>query len=226
MKGTLLANTALFRGASPQEAEAMLNCLGAAERGYTKGEQIYRSGDYVTDLGMVLSGSVLIQTDDLWGNTTVLDRIGPGQIFAETYACVPGEPLMVDVVAAEGTQVLFLNVERVLRVCSHTCAHHSKLIRNLLLLSAQKNLNLSRKIFYTSSKTIRGRLLSYLSYQARRNGTPSFTIPFNRQQLADYLNVERSALSNELSKMQRDGLLVVEKNHFTLTRNSSDLSHD
>lgn len=204
----------------------MLNCLGAAERGYTKGEQIYHSGDYVTDLGMVLSGSVLIQTDDLWGNTTVLDRIGPGQIFAETYACVPGEPLMVDVVAAEGTQVLFLNVERVLRVCSHTCAHHSKLIRNLLLLSAQKNLNLSRKIFYTSSKTIRGRLLSYLSYQARRNGTPSFTITFNRQQLADYLNVERSALSNELSKMQRDGLLVVEKNHFTLTRNSSDLSHD
>lgn len=204
----------------------MLNCLGTAERGYTKGEQIYHSGDYVSDLGMVLSGSVLIQTDDLWGNTTVLDRIGPGQIFAETYACVPGEPLMVDVVAAEGTQVLFLNVERVLRVCSHTCAHHSKLIRNLLLLSAQKNLNLSRKIFYTSSKTIRGRLLSYLSYQARRNGTPSFTIPFNRQQLADYLNVERSALSNELSKMQRDGLLVVEKNHFTLTRNSSDLSHD
>ena len=226
MKVTLLANTALFRGASPQEAEAMLNCLGAAERGYTKGEQIYHSGDYVTDLGMVLSGSVLIQTDDLWGNTTVLDRIGPGQIFAETYACVPGEPLMVDVVAAEGTQVLFLNEERVLRVCSHTCAHHSKLIRNLLLLSAQKNLNLSRKIFYTSSKTIRGRLLSYLSYQARRNGTPSFTITFNRQQLADYLNVERSALSNELSKMQRDGLLVVEKNHFTLTRNSSDLSHD
>ncbi len=226
MKGTLLANTALFRGASPQEAEAMLNCLGAAERGYTKGEQIYHSGDYVSDLGMVLSGSVLIQTDDLWGNTTVLDRIGPGQIFAETYACVPGEPLMVDVVAAEGTQVLFLNVERVLRVCSHTCAHHSKLIRNLLLLSAQKNLNLSRKIFYTSSKTIRGRLLSYLSYQARRNGTPSFTIPFNRQQLADYLNVERSALSNELSKMQRDGLLVVEKNHFTLTRDSSNLSHD
>ena len=226
MKGTLLANTALFRGTSPLEAEAMLNCLGAMERGYAKGEQIYHSGDYVTDLGMVLSGSVLIQTDDLWGNTTVLDRIGPGQIFAETYACVPGEPLMVDVVAAEGTQVLFLNVERVLRVCSHTCAHHSKLIRNLLLLSAQKNLNLSRKIFYTSSKTIRGRLLSYLSYQARRNGTPSFTIPFNRQQLADYLNVERSALSNELSKMQRDGLLVVEKNHFTLTRNSSDLSHD
>lgn len=222
MKGTLLANTALFRGTSSLEAEAMLDCLGAMERGYAKGEQIYHSGDYVTDLGMVLSGSTLIQTDDLWGNTTVLDKIGPGQIFAETYACVPGEPLMVDVVAAEESQVLFLNVERVLQICPHTCAHHSKLIRNLLLLSAQKNLNLSRKIFHTASKTIRGRLLSYLSYQARRSGSPSFTVPFNRQQLADYLNVERSALSNELSKMQRDGLLVVERNRFTLT---SDLSH-
>ena len=222
MKGTLLANTALFWGTSSLEAEAMLNCLGAMERGYAKGEQIYHSGDYVTDLGMVLSGSILIQTDDLWGNTTVLDKIGPGQIFAETYACVPGEPLMVDVVAAEESQVLFLNVERVLQICPHTCAHHSKLIRNLLLLSAQKNLNLSRKIFHTASKTIRGRLLSYLSYQARRSGSPSFTVPFNRQQLADYLNVERSALSNELSKMQRDGLLVVERNRFTLT---SDLSH-
>ena len=222
MKGTLLANTALFRGTSSLEAEAMLNCLSAMERGYAKGEQIYHSGDYVTDLGMVLSGSILIQTDDLWGNTTVLDKIGPGQIFAETYACVPGEPLMVDVVAAEESQVLFLNVERVLQICPHTCAHHSKLIRNLLLLSAQKNLNLSRKIFHTASKTIRGRLLSYLSYQARRSGSPSFTVPFNRQQLADYLNVERSALSNELSKMQRDGLLVVERNRFTLT---SDLSH-
>lgn len=224
MKGTLLANTALFRGASPQEAEGMLNCLGAVEKRYSKGEQIYRSGDFVADLGMVLSGSVLIQTDDLWGNTTVLDKAGPGQIFAETYACILGEPLMVDVVAAESAQILFLNVERVLRVCPHTCAHHSKLIRNLLLLSAQKNLNLSRKIFHTSSKTIRGRLLSYLSYQARRNGSSSFSIPFNRQQLADYLNVERSALSNELSKMQRDGLIQVEKNRFTLVREPSDLT--
>ena len=129
---------------------------------------------------------------------------------------------MVDVGAAEDSQVLFPHVERVLQVRPHTCAHHSKLIRNLLLLSAQKNLNLSRKIFHTASKTIRGRLLSYLSYQARWSGSPSFTIPFNRQQLADYLNVERSALSNELSKMQRDGLLVVERNRFTLT---SDLPH-
>lgn len=215
-----LSNTALFRGVPPAEADAMLNCLGAAKRDFARGQAILRTGDLVTELGLVLQGSVLIQTGDLWGNTTVLDSVGPGQVFAETYACTPGEPLMVDVVAAEPAQILFLNVGRVLQVCSRACAHHSKLIRNLLLLSAQKNLNLSRKIFHTAPKTIRGRLLSYLSHQALRSGSDSFSIPFNRQQLADYLNVERSALSNELSKMQRDGLLRVDKNRFTLLRES------
>ena len=189
-----LSKTALFRGATPQEVENMLTCLGAEVRQFPRGEMIYRTGDVVTSLGVVLSGSVLIENDDLWGNTTVLDSIGPGQIFAETYACASGEPLMVNVVAAEPTEVLFLNVDRVLRVCSHACDHHSKLIRNLLSISAQKNLNLSRKIFHTASKSIRGRLLSYLSYQAVRSGSRSFAIPFNRQQLADYLNVDRSAL--------------------------------
>ena len=123
---------------------------------------------------------------------------------------------MVDVVAAEPTQALFLTVERVLTVCSHTCAHHARLVRNLLALSAQKNLNLSRKIFHTSARSIRGRLLSYLSEQAVRSGSRSFTIPYNRQQLADYLNVDRSALSNELGKMAREGLLRTERSRFTL----------
>lgn len=211
-----LSKTALFRGTTPQEVDGMLSCLGAEQRSFSKNEMIYRTGDLVASLGMVLSGNVLIENDDLWGNTTVLDSVGPGHIFAETYACATGEPLMVNVVAAGAVNVLFLNVNRVLQVCSHTCTHHNKLIRNLLTISAQKNLNLSRKIFHTSSKSIRGRLLSYLSYQAVCHGSRAFTIPFNRQQLADYLNVDRSALSNELSKMQREGLLTVDKNHFSL----------
>ncbi len=211
-----LSKTALFRGATPREVEEMLACLGASQRHFSKGELICRAGDVVTALGMVLSGSVLIENDDLWGNTTVLDCVGPGQIFAETYACAAGEPLMVNVAAAVPAQVLFLEVSRVLRVCPHACAHHGKLVRNLLSISAQKNLSLSRKIFHTSSKSIRGRLLSYLSYQAVRSGSRSFTIPFNRQQLADYLNVDRSALSNELGKMRRDGLIRVEKSRFEL----------
>lgn len=215
MRTDISFESALFRGIEPDEAKEMLHCLGAEHKKFEKNERIFRAGDTVTELGLVLMGSILIQNDDFWGNTTVLDHVVPGQIFAETYACT-GEPLMVDVVAAENTEVLFLNVKRVLQTCPQVCAHHSKLIRNLLFLSARKNLNLSRKIFHTSSKSIRGRLLSYLSFQSTRCGSRSFTIPFNRQQLADYLNVDRSSLSNELSKMQKDGLLRVNRNHFEL----------
>lgn len=216
MDAAALARTPLFRGASPEEVEGMLACLGAETRRYAKGETIFRVGDRVSALGLVCSGGVLIQANDLWGATTILDRVGPGHIFAETYACLSGEPLMVDVVAAGPAEVLFLNVERVLTVCARTCGHHSRLVRNLLAIAAEKNLNLARKIFHTASKTIRGRLLSYLSEQAIRSGSGSFTIPFDRQQLADYLNVDRSALSHELGKMQREGLLRVEKNRFFL----------
>lgn len=216
MDFALLSHTPLFAGVSPQEIEAMLACLDTERRHYTKGQIILRSGDTVRSMGIVLSGRVLIEKTDLWGNATVLDSVGPGQIFAETYACTPQEPLMVDAVAAESAEVLFIQVARVLEVCPSSCAHHHTLIRNLLALSAQKNLLLSRKIFYTAPKTIRARLLSYLSDQAIRCGRRSFTIPFNRQQLADYLNVERSALSNELSKMQQDGLIETERNYFRL----------
>lgn len=218
-----LSKTALFYGVTPQEVEEMLSCLGAEERHFAKGEMVYRAGELVRALGMVLSGSVLIENDDLWGNKSVLDRVGPGQIFAETYACAPGERLMVHVVTAEATDVLFLNVNRVLQICTHACGHHNKLVRNLLMISAQKNLNLSRRIFHTSSKSIRGRLLSYLSYQAVCSGSRSFAIPFNRQQLADYLSVDRSALSNELSKMQKEGLLTVTRNQFCLKTESQNI---
>ena len=130
---------------------------------------------------------------------------------------------MVNVTAAEDAEVLFLNVERVLRVCPRACAHHGRLLRNLLTLSAQKNLNLSRKIFHTSAKSIRGRLLSYLSDQAIRNGSRSFVIPFDRQQLADYLNVDRSALSAELGKLRREGVVLAERNRFTLLKDGMEL---
>lgn len=200
----------------------MLHCLWDGQRQFQKGELIYHAGDTVSSLGIVLSGRVLIENSDLWGNTSILDSVGPGQIFAETYACSPGQRLMVNVVAIEASDVLFLSINKVKSVCSQACACHNKLISNLLFISAQKNLNLSRKILHTSAKSIRGRLLSYLSDQAALNGSQEFTILFNRQQLADYLCVDRSALSNELSKMQRDGLLRVDKNHFYLMGHNQD----
>ena len=189
----LLSRSPLFRGAGESGIGEMLSCLGAEERSYEKEEMIYRAGNTVTSLGVVMHGSVMIVNDDLWGNRSILDRVEPGQIFAETYACVPGEKLLVDVFAAEVTEVLFLNVGKMLHLCSK-----------------------SRRIFNTSSKSIRGRLLSYLSDQAVKNESERFDIPFNRQQLADYLGVDRSALSAELGKMQREGLLEFRKNHFHL----------
>lgn len=211
-----ISKTVLFQGTRPEDAEAMLKCLEAREKQFQKDETIYYVGDRVSELGLVLSGSVLIENDDLWGNRSILDRIGSGQIFAETYACVPGEKLLVTVTAAEKTEVLFLNVGKILRVCTNACSFHARLIRNLLTLSAQKNLNLSRRIFHTSAKSIRGRLLSYLSWQAVKQGSREFDIPFNRQQLADYLGVDRSAMSAELGKMKREGLIQVDRSHFRM----------
>lgn len=216
MNFNFLAGTALFQGVSPSDLKSMLHCLEAEEKFYEKGSTILHAGNPVSFLGLVLSGRISVENDDPWGNKSILDSVGPGFVFAETYACIPGEPLMVNVVASEASAVLFLKAGRIFTTCPLACPHHHLLIRNLLAISAQKNLNLSRRIFHTSSKSIRGRLLSYLSFQASRNQSRDFTIPFNRQQLADYLSVDRSALSAELSKMQKEGLLTAAKNHFVL----------
>ena len=211
-----LSRTALFQGSEPEQVKEMMKCFYARERHYRKGEIVLYMGDLVKDLGLVLSGGVTIERDDLLGNRSIFGHAGPGQIFAETYACVPGEPLMVNVVADEDTDILFLDIGRVLTTCRSTCTHHSMLIRNLLLASAHKNLGLSERIMHTSPKSIRGRLISFFSAQAARQGSRSFSIPFNRQQLADYLGVDRSTMCNELSKMQRDGIIEYGKNRFLL----------
>jgi CRP-like cAMP-binding protein len=211
-----LSQTVLFRGISPQDVQSMMTCLQAFTRSYPRGAVIHHAGDTIHCIGMVLSGSVSIENDDVWGNKSILDRVAPGQIFAETYACVPGERLMINVVAAEPVEVLFLNTDKMFTVCSSSCTFHNKLVRNMLSIAAQKSLNLSRRIMHTSSKSIRGRLLSYLSFQAAIHNGREFDIPFNRQQLADYLSVDRSAMSNELSKMQSQGLIEYNKNTFKL----------
>ncbi len=221
-----LAGTPLFYGASPKETEEMITCLGARQRHYKKGEAVHHIGDVISTVGLVVSGSVLIENDDVWGNRSILDKVERGQIFGETYACIPGERMMVSVAAAEPSEILFFDVGKMWKVCPNACRHHHRLIQNLLMISAQKNLNLSRRIFHTSSKSIRGRLFSYLSYQSVKYGSREFVLPFNRQQLADYLGVDRSAMSNELSKMQREGLIQLDKNHVRLPRDNSVSKND
>lgn len=214
MKNILLEKSELFQGIGEKEMEALLDCLKASKRKYKKGEYVCRAGEKLTAMGFVLSGSVNIERNDVWGNQSLVSRVEAGEVFGETYACVPEAVLMVDVAAVEPAEILFLNMERLLTTCSNACGFHNRLIQNLVKVMASKNLNLSRKITHTAPKSIRGRLLSYLSYQAVKQGSRQFEIPFNRQQLADYLGADRSAVSNELSKMQREGLLEYRKNWF------------
>ena len=210
-----LMRTPLFRGMSAEGTAEVLTALGSQRKHYGKGAVILHAGDQASTIALVLSGSVFIENDDCWGNKSILDRVGAGQVFAEAYACAPEEPLLVSVIAVENTEILFLRTAYLLQ--SPARGAMEQLLRNLLMISARKNLHLSRRMFHTAPKSIRERLQSYLSDQATRLGTQEFDIAFNRQQLADYLNVDRSALSNELSKMQKEGLLTVHKNHFSLS---------
>lgn len=209
-------NSTLFRGIEEKDALVMLKCLDARKRCYKKGEMIFRAGDTTDSLGLLLSGSVHLLKEDLWGNQQILSPIAPGQIFAEVYACIKGETFPFRVCAAGDCEVLFLNVKRVLSTCSSSCAFHNRLIQNLLFTLASKNLNLNRKIDYITPKSIRDRVIAYLSDEALRQERNPLELPFNRQQMADYLCVERSALSKELSRMQDEGLISYRKNKFWL----------
>jgi len=211
-----LSNTPLFHGIKENEISHVLSCLGARERTYRKNETIFRAGDTVHEIGLVESGSVNIIVNFYWGSSNIFGHIEKGMIFAENYAAIPGKELICDVVAAEDSEILFLDLTKLLTTCQHGCNYHQRLIHNLLRISAQKSLDLSSRMMHTAPKSIRDRLLSYLSEQAMINGSTRFTIPFDRQQLADYLGVDRSAMSNELSKMQKDGLISFRKNVFIL----------
>lgn len=190
--------------------------MGAHTRTYKDGETVMREGSYAKNFGLVLSGCVRIESCDFWGNKTILGNTLPGQVFAEAYAFSNGSTLMVNAVAFGDTEVMFLDGRKIFDCeCGNTHLALS-FLKNLLYASSGKNLALSRKILNTSPRTIRARLLTYLSEQAKLYGKASFEIEFDRQQLADYLNVDRSALSAELSKMSKDGLLEYSKNKFTL----------
>lgn len=211
-----LSDTPLFRGIDEQEIPSLLDSLAVQKRGFQKGEVILSEGNPTENLGIVLDGMAMIAYNDVWGNTSILGNISPGSTFAEAYACMPGQPLLVSVFAAEDTTVLFLNVRHISSISTNACPFHVKLMQNLLSVCAGKNLQLSKKIQHTSSKTIRGRLMSYFSECAREHGRNTFLVPYNRQQLANYLGVDRSSMCNELSKMQRDGLIAYDRNLFSL----------
>ena len=212
----LMRSSQLFSGISDDELSAMLTCLDVRKESFPKDAFLLRTGDTTEAIGFVLSGSVLVIQEDIWGNRHILSKSGPGQTFASVYACAPGSVLNVSVTAETPVTVLFLNVKRILTVCSSACTHHSRIIRNLLGELSEKNLSLSEKLTHLGQRSTRAKLMSYLSATAQRLGSCEFDIPFSRQQLADYLAVERSGLSLELGKMKKEGLLDFHKNRFFL----------
>ena len=203
-----MTSSPLFRDIAPADLASLLDCLDARERAYEKGAWLLRRGERTDRLGLVLSGTVHILREDFWGSRSIVGLAGPGEIFAESYA-LAGEPLEVSVLAASDARVLFLRVETALTDCG-------QLTRNLTALLAEKNLTLTRKMRHMARRTTREKLLSYLSAQALRSGGPEFDIPMDRQQLADYLAVDRSAMSAALGKLRDEGVLEFRKNHFRL----------
>ena len=213
---SVIRSSPLFSGISENELISMLTCLEARKESFPKDTFLLRVGDTAESIGLVLSGSVLIIQEDIWGNRNILSKAGGGQSFAAAYACAPGSVLNVSVVAETPVIAIFLNVKRILNVCPATCAHHNRMIRNLLGELAEKNLRFGEKLTHMGQRSTRAKLMSYFSAEAQRLGKYEFDIPFSRQQLADYLAVERSGLSLELGKMRKEGLLDFHKSHFVL----------
>jgi len=207
----ILKSNPLFVGLDEGSISSILERSQARTRRVKTGEYILRAGDKTTEMGFVLSGSLLIIQEDLWGHRNIMTRVPAGDIFAEAFAAASGAMLNVSVVAHDDSEILFLDVNRLLSL-----SESGVVVRNLISVLAKKTMAFNEKITHISKRTTREKLLSYLSSQAMRCGSLSFSIAFNRQQLADYLCVERSAMSAELSKLQKEGILSYDKNHFEL----------
>ena len=212
----ILKRTKLFSGISEEDIESMLSCLDASVREFKKGEYVFRGGEHIGQITVLLSGELHIQRDDYWGNRDIVNRISVGEMFGEAYIAPESGALLNDVVALEDSTVIFFNVKRITTVCSASCRFHSMVVQNLFYALSEKNRVLVQKLGHISKRSTREKLMSYLSEQAEHQNSASFSIPFNRQQLADFLSVDRSAMSNELCKMRDDGLIEFEKNQFRL----------
>lgn len=219
----VIRQSPFFNGLTDSEILSALHCVDAQVIKKSEGEYILRAGDRTDCMGLVLSGTILIIQEDLWGHRNVMAKPTAGEVFAEPYGATPDVILNINAIAAESCELLMLNTKRLLTVCSSACEYHNKIVSNLVAVLAGKILQFNNKITHMSKRTTREKLLSYLSSEAIRHGSLSFDIPFDRQQLADFLCVERSAMSVELSKLRKDGILQTKKNHFVLHTLEDDL---
>ena len=214
----VLKNSPLFMGIDENDLQSLLVCLKAVSRTYRKDECVFMAGSKATAMGLVVSGGVRVLQDDFWGHRAILAHVGPGELFGEAFSCVEADVLPVSVLTSETSEIMLLEYRKVATTCSSACVFHARLVMNMVRILAKKNILLTRKIEYLSQRTMRDRLLSFLSAQAVMAKSTSLELPFNRQELADYLCVERSSLSRELGAMQADGLIRYTRNRFELVQ--------
>lgn len=206
----------LFDGIARQQITPLLTCLGAKVISFSKGSTIFRQDDPARFFGVVLSGSVQVIRGDIYGSHTITALIEAGDIFGETFACASAAAIPANVIASSESTILLLEHARVVCTCSKGCAAHARLITNLLRIIADKNLLLNQKLEFVMQRTTRDKLMAYLHSQASKARSNHFSIPFDRQGLADYLGVERSAMSTELNKLKKAGVIDFQKNEFEL----------
>lgn len=208
----------LFLGIRESDLWALLGCLSSTKVSFGKNNFIFMADQTATSVGIVLSGNVRVIHEDFWGNRAILAHIPPGGLFGEAFSCAEIEKLPVSVIAAEPSDILLVDYKRIITTCSAACVFHTGLIKNMIKILARKNIMLTRKIEHITCPTTREKLLSYLSAQAQSAKNNAFEIPFNRQELAEYLSVDRSAMSNELCKMRDQGILRFRRNQFELLK--------
>lgn len=212
----ILRKCPLFDRVGDESLNEMLGCLNAKECSYKKGDAVFAEGDKAKYLGIVLEGSVQLVRVDYYGNRSILTNIEPPQLFGEAFACAGLKSLPVDAVASADTRILLLDAQRITRPCGNACPCHGQTILNLLHIVAKKNLVLHQKIEITSKRSTREKLMTYLLLQAKRAKSHTFTVPYDRQELADYLEVDRSGLSAEISKLRNEKVLECRRSTFTL----------
>lgn len=214
----ILKNVQLFYDINESDIESLLKCLSAHVKTYEENTIIINEGDPITDIGLIVSGRAEVQTLDYFGNTNIMASLSPGDSFAEIFVSAGLDKSLASVVAKEKSEVMFINFSKLLSSCSSTCIFHQLLIKNLIKNIAEKNLLLKNKIDFISKRNIESKIMSYLLSQAKNSGNSKFIIPFDRQGLADYLCVDRSALSRVLSKLKKDGFIDYNKNQFSILK--------
>lgn len=218
----ILKHSQLFCGMSDDEIFAMADCLKAKIKTYQKGEYVCRVGERISDITVLVSGRLHIRRSDFWGNSNIISSIEAGEMFGEAYVTPNSGTILNDVIAVENSTVIFFNAGKIITTCPSSCPHHTKVVQNLFFAISDKNRKLVQKLGHMSNRSIREKLMSYLSEESSRQNSSTVFIRFNRQELADFLSVDRSAMSNELSKMRKEGLLEYDKNRFTLYIRNGD----